>query len=540
MATVRGRTAGRGDEGRSIAASGALLLGAFLVTKVAGYLQKVIIAHKFGTGADMDAYVLAFTIPDILLFLVIGGAVSSAFVPVTSARLARGDDEGATRVVNGVLTAALLILVSSVILLELAAPAVVGRLAAHLSPRGQELALTLTRVLLLQALFLGMGGFAAGVMNTYRRFLPLSLAPLVYDLAIIAAALGLTGLRVNGRPLGVVGLAIGVAAGGLCHFLVQVPSLVRLGWRPIVLAAVRDSAVRRVARLTIPISLGLVAIQANLAVDRYLASSLPPGRVSALDFANEIAQLPNLTFTTALTLVMFPYFARDAAVGNLDQLRRRATLAVRLNLFVLLPSAVILVLLGPQITALLLQRGSFDAHSTALVSLPLALFAVGIGAQASIFLVVRVYYALQKVVTPMLVAFVAVAVNLAATALLLRVLGAGGLALATSIASICNFSLLVVLLRPHIGGFEGRRFAVTLGQVGVGCVALGLVAVLSWAVLAGPGPVVLNLRHYLALAATLLLSGGVFMATQFALHSQEAGVALRVFLRRHDAAAVVA
>ncbi|MFN2463285.1 MAG: murein biosynthesis integral membrane protein MurJ [Candidatus Dormibacteria bacterium] len=527
------------NEGRTIAASGALLLAAFMVTKAAGYAQKVIIAHRFGTGADMDVYVLSFTVPDILLFLVIGGAVSSAFVPVTSERLARGDDVGARSVVNGVMTAALLILLGSVILLELAAPVVVGRLAAHLTPRGQELALTLTRVLLLQALFLGMGGFAAGVMNTYRRFLPLSLAPLFYDLAIIAAALGLTGLRVNGRPLGVVGLAIGVAGGGLLHFMVQVPSLLRVGWRPVVMAAVRDPAVRRVARLTIPISLGLIAIQANLAVDRYLASSLPPGRVSALDFANEIAQLPNLTFTTALTLVMFPYFARDAALGNLDQLRRRASLSVRLNLFVLLPSAVILVVLGPQITALLLQRGSFDARSTALVSLPLALFAVGIGAQASIFLVVRVYYALQKVVTPMLVAFFSVGVNLAATAVFLRVLGAGGLALATSLASICNFTLLVLLLRPHIGGFEGRRFAISLGQVAAGCLVLGVVAALAWRVLAGAGPVRLDGRHYLALAVTLLLAGGAFLATQFALRSQEAGVALGVFLRRRGAVEAV-
>ncbi|GAC1583635.1 MAG: murein biosynthesis integral membrane protein MurJ [Candidatus Dormibacteria bacterium] len=540
MATVNQPDQGRRDEGRAIAASGALLLGAFLLTKAAGYIQKVIIAHKFGTGADMDVYVLSFTIPDILLFLVIGGAVSSAFVPVTSERLARGDDAGARNVVNGVMTAALLLLLGSVVLLELAAPLVVGRLASHLSPRGQELALTLTRVLLLQALFLGMGGFAAGVMNTYRRFVPLSLAPLFYDLAIIAAAVFLTGLRVHGRPLGVVGLAIGVAAGGLAHFLVQVPALLRVGWRPVVLAAVRDPAVRRVARLTVPISLGLIAIQANLAVDRYLASSLPPGRVSALDFANEIAQLPNLTFTTALTLVMFPYFARDAAVGNLDQLRRRAALAVRLNLFVLLPSAVVLVVLGPQITALLLQRGSFDARSTALVSLPLALFAVGIGAQASIFLVVRVYYALQKVVTPMLVAFASVAVNLGATALLLRGLGAGGLALATSLASICNFSLLVLLLRPHIGGFEGRQFAVSLAQVAAGCVVLAGVAAVTWKLLAGSGPVRLDLRHYGALALTLAASGGAFLGTQFALHSQEAGVAMRVFLRRRGAVEAVA
>ncbi|MFN2465275.1 MAG: murein biosynthesis integral membrane protein MurJ [Candidatus Dormibacteria bacterium] len=530
----------KSDEGRRIAASGALLLVAFAITKAAGYLQKVIIAHRFGTSGDMDVYVLAFTIPDLLLFLVIGGAVSSAFVPVTSQRLATGDEEGSRRVVNGVMTAALLILLAAVLVLELVAPLVVHQLAGLRPAREQELALTLTRVLLLQALFLGLGGFAVGVMNTYRKFLPLSLAPLFYDLAIIAAALLLTRLRVHGQPLGVVGLAIGVAAGGLAHFAVQVPSLYRIGWRPVVLAAVRDPGVRRVAKLTIPISLGLIAIQANIAVDRYLASGLPSGRVAALDFANEIAQLPNLTFTTALTLVMFPYFARDAAVGNIDQLRRRAALAVRLNLFVLLPSAVGLVVLGPQIVALLLQRGAFDAHSTSLVALPLSLFAVGIAAQASIFLVVRVYYSLQRVVTPMLVAFVSVVVNLAATALLIRPMGTGGLALATSLASICNFTLLVLLLRPLIGGFEGRRFAISMAQLTLGCLALGLVCWVTWRVLGGSTPVRLDLRHYVALVLAIVLGGAAFLATQFMLRSQEAGVALSIFLRRRDAVEAVA
>ena len=113
-------------EGRKIAIAGIFLLAAFAVTKAAGYVAKVVIAHRFGTGGDYDAYVLAFTIPDILLFLVIGGAVSSAFVPVTTERLAKGRPEEATRVVNGVMTAALLILGGAVILLELAAPLIVG------------------------------------------------------------------------------------------------------------------------------------------------------------------------------------------------------------------------------------------------------------------------------------------------------------------------------------------------------------------------------------------------------------------------------
>ncbi|MHB8510434.1 MAG: murein biosynthesis integral membrane protein MurJ [Candidatus Dormibacteria bacterium] len=522
----------QGGERRAIIDSGTLLMAAFLITKVAGYLEKVIIAHRFGTSGDMDVYVLAFTIPDFFLFLVIGGAVSSAFVPVTAARLARGDTDDARSVVNGVMTAALLVLCGGVLLLELSAPVVVHVLAGARPPHEQALALTLTRVILLQPLFLGLGGFSLGVMNAYRRFRPIALAPLAYDLAIIVAALLLTRLRVGGHVLGVVGLAIGVVVGGLLHLLVQVPSLVSLGWRPFSPRDLANPGVRRVAVLTIPIALGLVAAQANIALDRYLAAGLPPGRISALDFANEIAQIPNLTFTTALTLVMFPYFARHAALGEVNELRHRAAQAVRLNLFVLLPGAVTFVVLGPAIIALLLQRGAFTAESTRLVYGPLALFSVGIAAQASIFLVVRVYYALQEVITPMLVALASVLVNLVLTALLLRPLGAAGLALATSVASIFNFTLLVILLRPRLGGFEGRSLVTTLVQVASGCLVLAAVAYAAWHLLAGSAPVRLDLRHYVALGTTLLLAGGAFFATQFALRSRESSLALQVLLRR--------
>lgn len=523
------------DDRRRMATAGIFLLVVFMVTKVAGYAQRVIVAHLFGTGSDMDAYVLAFTIPDIFLFLVIGGAVSSAFVPVTTERLAKGEKGQALAVVNGVMSAALMILTGGVILLELAAPVFVGALAHKLPVPQQQLALTLTRIILVQPLFLGLGGFALGVMNAYRRFRPLSLAPLAYDLAGIAGALLLTRVPFHGHRLGIRGLAIGVALGGLAHLAVQVPSLLGIGWRPLRLRDIAHPGVRRVAVLTVPIALGLVATQANIAVDRVLATGLPQGRLSALDFANEIAQIPNLTFTTALTLVTFPFFAEYAALGRLADLRRSAAQAVRLNFFVLLPCAVVFIVLGPQVIALLLQRGAFTARSTDLVYTPLALFSVGIAAQASIFLVVRVYYSLQAVVTPMLVAFASVAFNLIATLVLIHPLGAGGLALSTAMASIFNLTLLIVFLRPRLGGFEGQAMLMTLARVGAGCLAIAITGPLAWRLVAGGGATHLDARHYAAVLVSLSLSAAVYLGLQFALRSEEARLALLVLLRRRDA-----
>jgi putative peptidoglycan lipid II flippase len=369
-------------------------------------------------------------------------------------------------------------------------------------------------------------------MNAYKRFRPISLAPLAYNGAMIFAALVLVRVSFGGAPLGIVGLAWGVALGGFLHLLVQVPSLRRLGWRIVSLRDIRHPGVRQVALLMVPISIGLTASQINVAVDRYLGVSLPPGGISALYFANNLAAVPIGVFTSARAVVMFPYFARHATLGEIDQLRRRATLAVRLNLFVMLPAAVGLIVLGPQIIALLFQHGSFSTTSSAVVYPPLAFFAIGVAAQASVFIVVRVYYSFQEVVTPMKIAFVAVVTNLVANLILVHPLGAGGLALGTSLAAILNFVLLVRGLHSRLHGFEGRRLATSLLRVAVGCAVLAAVGYGAWRLLAGEGPVTLDLRHYAALAIAIALAGAAYLGAEILLRAEEVAIALDIVRRR--------
>jgi putative peptidoglycan lipid II flippase len=295
----------------------------------------------------------------------------------------------------------------------------------------------------------------------------------------------------------------------------------------------RNPGVRRVAVLMLPIAVGAIATRINVAVDNTIgARMLAEGGLSALYYANVLAQVPNLTFTTALTVALFPFLAQNAALNEFDTLRRRAALSVRLNMFVLIPSAVAFVVLGRPIVALMLQRGAFSAGSTDQVYGPLAMLAVGIAAQASIFLVVRVFYSLQQVVTPMLISLAAVAVNLAASYTLVRPLGAAGLALGTSLASILNFTLLTYFVRRHIGGFEIRALGRCLAQALASAAVMGFVCFYTWPALAGGGPLRLDARHYLAMAAVVVIGAAVYMGCQFALRSEEARVTVRVLLRR--------
>lgn len=518
-------------ESRAIAAAGALLAAMYGLSRVAGYVRDVLIAHQFGTSGAADLYALAFNAPDLLTSLILAGAVSSAFVPVLTERLARDQVEEARAVMNGVMTGALFLLLAGVAILQLVAPLIIGVVAASRTPQERQLALTLTRIILIQPIFIGLGGFSIGVMNAHKRFRVISLPPLVYNLALIFAVLFFVHLPPH-APMGIVGLAWGVALGGVLHLGVQVPSLRSLGWRLISLRDLRHPGVWQVARLMVPISIGLTASQVNVFVDRYLAAGLPQGQVIGLYYANNLAAVPIGVFTSAFAVVMFPYFARHATLGEVDELRRRASLAVRLNLFVMVPAAVGLIVLGPQIIALLFQHGAFGQGSTSTVYPPLAFFAIGVAAQASVFIVVRVYYSFQEVLTPMKIAFAAVFVNLVANLILVHPLGAGGLALGTSLAAILNFSLLAWGLRPRLHGFEGRTLALSLLRVAGGCVAMALVAYGTWHVLAGSIPLRLDLRHYAILALAILLAGVAYLGVEIALRSEEAGIALQVLRRR--------
>jgi len=516
------------SERRRIASAATLILVAYGLSRVMGYVREVVIAHTFGTSHVLDDYRVAFGVPDLLFNLLLAGAISSAFIPVLSENLATGQPERAREIAGRVLTTAVLILTLGAAILFLVAPSYVSLIAFGYSAQDHAQITTLTRILLLQPIFLGAGGLVIGILTAYQRFFAQALAPLFYNGAIIVAA------AVFAPHFGVAALAWGVVAGAILHVGVQLPSLWKTGWRPQPSLGWRDPGVRKVGRLMFPIALGLAAAQVNVFVDTVLGTQLPHGRVAALRYADTIAQVPLGTFSQALAFVLFPFLARDAAVGALESIRRRASLALRLNIFTLVPASVGLAVLSLPIVTLLFQHGAFNQESSHQTALALLFFSFGLTGQAATALLVRVFYALQDVMSPLRIAAVVVAVNLAVNVILVRTpLQQGGLALGTSIAASVNAVLLGWVLRRRLHGLDGQAIVATTERALLGA---GLMAVVAWAIgqLAVPGPPRFDTGHVIAVLAAIAAGAATYAAVQAFLGSEELPILWSALRRRRS------
>ncbi len=504
-------------ERRRITSAATLIFLVFGLSRLLGYLREVVIANTYGTSPSLDDYQVAFRVPDLLFNLLLAGAISSAFIPVLSEHLAKNEPERARAIAERVLNTGLLLLTAGAAALFLAAPLFVSLTAFGYRAADQELIVRLTRIMLLQPIFLGAGGLVIGVLTAHRRFVGQSPAALLYNAAIIVAA------AFFAPRYGITALAWGVVAGAVLHLGVQLPSLWRTGWRPQLDLGWSDEGVRKVGRLMFPIALGLAATQVNFFVDTVLATQLPHGRVAALKYADTVAQVPLGTFSAALAYVLFPFLARDAALAALDRLRQRVALALRLNLFILVPASFGLATLGQPIVALLFQRGQFDPESTRQTAFALVFFSLGIPAQAATALLVRVFYALQDVVTPLRLSAIVIAVNLLTNLVLVRVLAQGGLALGTSVAATINAILLGRILLQRLGGLEVRRIAATVGRALAGSVPMAVAAgaTYHWGLGMSAGS---PLGQPAALGAALAAAAAIYLMVEAALRSEELGV----------------
>src|SRR3989442_15384621 len=275
---------------------------------------------------------------------------------------------------------------------------------------------------------------------------------------------------------------------------------------------------------------GLAAAQVNVFDDTILGTSLPHGRVAALRYADTIAQLPLGTFSQALAFVLFPSLAGDAAVRAIDSMRHRTALALRLNIFVLVPASVGIAILGVPITAALFERGQFGQDSVRQTAYALTFFSLGLAGQAATALLVWGFYALQYVITPLRISLLVIAVNLGTNVILVQLLAQGGLALGTSIAATLNAVLLARALRGRLGGLEGRQILQTARRAIVGVVPMAAVTG-GVAYLITRGSMQGGLRPLLAALAAAALGGAVYFRVGILLSSEAIGVALSVILR---------
>ncbi len=450
----------------SLARAGLVVSGAFLISRVLGYVRIFVIADTFPVGRELDAFFAAFRIPDLIFQLVAAGALSSALIPIISGLFTSNELPRAWRVVSTVINLMVIGLLVLAVALFILAPVVMAAITPGFGPVELAKTVELTRIMLLSPIFLALGAVATSVLNSGGRFAASAVAPIVYNLVIIVAA------KTLGVSLGIEGLAIGVVLGSLGHLLVQLRPMRHLGFRYQPRIETSDPQARRALTLMAPRAIGLGVTQITFIVVTALASGLGVGAVSDFNFAFALLQIPLGIIGVPLGIVLLPSLSREAAVGREVAYVDLLTRALRLLIYVMVPIAILTGVLRVQVVEILFGSARVRPTDIDIIATTLLCFMLGLTAHSLIAVLARAFYARQDTVTPVLAAIGAVAINCTLALILVGPYGLAGIAVAIAIAAWIEAIVLLVILHRRLFHFT----VVGLLRVGVESVVAGVAA----------------------------------------------------------------
>lgn len=513
----------------------ALILGvATLASRFVGIIRDRLLSGTFGAGPDLDAYYAAFRTPDFIYNLFVLGAITAGFIPIFTATLAKEGIEAEDGIgARGNELASALMTVLGVGLTVLAAvgilvaPYAVALLTPGFSGAQRALATSLTRIMFVSPVFLGLSSVLGGILQTKRRFFVYALAPVMYNVGII------TGTLLLAPTMGIRGPAVGVAIGAFAHLLTQAIACGAVGfkfrfrWKP------KDEGVAAIARQTMPRVASLAVAQVNTFILVGVASTIGAGSIAVFTLATNLQNFPVGILGVSFAVAAFPLISELAAKGKHEELVAQFTRTVRTVLFLVVPATVLMLLLRAQIVRVILGSGRFDWNDTIDTANTLAWLTMSLFAQALYPLVVRVFFALKDVKTPLYVSIVTVVIErLLAWVLVAKGYGTPGLAAAFSIASIFDVTVLWVMLKHRTGSLGEKEVIKALFQMSIAGAAMAVLIQFVKAMLAA----VVNMQTFVGILTQGAVAGvlglAAYLAVAYALGLREAREVRKIYRRR--------
>ena len=463
---------------RRLAWSTAIFALATGLSRVLGLLREIVAKNYFGVSGPINAFTVAFQVPNLVRALVADAALSSAFVPVFTDLLEKGERKRAWRVASSLFWLLLLGLGGLTAFFILIAPLIMRPFGL---PHGYEgLAVTLSRILFPIVALLGVSGIVVGILNSYEHFTVPALTPVFWNLAIIAGlVIGVP--RVHGSTHELEVYAAAILAGTVIQVLLPFPWLAGRDGRLQMVVDWRDPAVRQVFKLMLPVTLGLGLINVNLVVDSFFAARFidPTLAPSAIDAAFRIYMLPQGMFSVAIATVLFPSLARFASRADYDGFRATVSRGLRQIAFLLIPASAVSAVLAEPIVRLLYQRGQFTSAQTPVVAAALAAFAAGLTFNGAMLMLNRAFFSLQSNWIPTWVALGNLFVNGVLDWAFSR-FGVWGIPLSTTVVNIGGTVALVVLLRARLGRVDLTDTLAAVGQILIAASLCAGTAYFTW------------------------------------------------------------
>jgi putative peptidoglycan lipid II flippase len=464
-------------------ANAAVILGVTgLLSNILGLFRERMIAGHFGASHMTDAFYASFRLPDLIFNLLILGALSSAFIPVFVEKISQSKKTEANKIASSFLNFILIFTAIFGIIIFVLAPKLVPFLLPGFFNRPEpdfnilQTTVWMTRVMILSPILFSISAVFGGILNSYKKFVAFSLAPIIYNLSIMFSIAFLTPYF---EPP-ILALTIGVISGAFLHAFIQWPSVRSTGyrWRPIL--DFRGGEVPRLLKLMIPRSLAIGTSQINLLVDTIVASFFVGG-ITVLTFANDIQTVPTVIFAISIATAIFPVLSEAASKKDMKDFMKNFSWSARRILYFMIPATIGIIVLRAQIVRLVFGTGSFSWDNTYWTTKALLFFAIGLIAQGLIPLLLRTFYSIQDTRTPLYIALVVMVVNAVLSVTLPFIpaleLGVSGVALAFSIAGIVNAVLMFMVLHERIGALDpDHKIFESTARLIAASLAMGLVA----------------------------------------------------------------
>ncbi|PKN66786.1 MAG: murein biosynthesis integral membrane protein MurJ [Deltaproteobacteria bacterium HGW-Deltaproteobacteria-12] len=505
-------------ENTKVAKAAGIVGAATLVSRIFGVVRDMVIAAFFGASWMTDAFWVAFRIPNMLRRLLGEGSLTVSFVPVFTEYLHKKSKEEALELASNAFTILSVILAGVSVLGILLSPLIVGLIAPGFLARPEQFALTvfLNRLMFPYIFFIALVALCMGILNSFRHFTAPALSPVMLNIAMISAALGLRSFF----EAPITALAVGVLIGGVLQLAMQWPALRKYGVKFKFRFHLQHPGIRQIGLLMLPAILGAGVGTINVFVGTVLASLLPGGSVTYLFYADRIIEFPLGIFAIAIGTATLPSFSQHVAAGRMDDLKAGISFSLRLMLFLTIPSMAALMALHLPIISVLFQRGAFDAQAAIYTGQALFCYALGLWAFAMLRVFVSAFYSLQDSRWPMKAAVITLIVNVLASLALMYPLKHNGIALAGSISASVNVLILGFVLKRKIGAYLDRAFYKSILKITLSTItmlaAIGLIEYfLPWDTSAG-----LQTR-LLYLISTVVVGAATFFISAYLLQSPE-------------------
>ncbi|OQB06333.1 MAG: putative peptidoglycan biosynthesis protein MurJ [bacterium ADurb.Bin212] len=424
----------------SVRSASVILVITLALSNILGLLRDHLLARYIETS-NLDVYFASFRIPDLVFNFLILGAIFSALVPVFSDYRAKNEIKEAWKIVNTVLNLAVILMIASAILIYFLMPYLVYIVVPDFPAEKIAQTVKLSRIIMLTPIFFSASYIVSGVLNSYNRFFAYSLAPLVYNLSIIA------GIVILGKSKGVEGVAYFVVIGAMLHLLIQIPSVIKIGFKYQWITDYKNKAVQKIFKLMLPRTVGLGANQILLLVYTSIASYLAAGSISAFNFANNIQTVPTVVFGGSMATAIFPTLTMAISKSENDKFCFYLNKTIRTISYILIPISIIIFLLRAQIIRLVLGAGYFAWADTTATAATLGYFSLSLLPQGLIPLFARAFYATKDTKTPMYIGLVSTAMGILFAVLLTPTYSVAGLAMAFGVSSLLNAMLLYIGLQ---------------------------------------------------------------------------------------------